>query len=88
MANVLNRKTLEYLPSVNTPDYPEADFIINPDMKSVEAVPSKYWTLKEDQVVSMDTAEKEVKDAAIAAEIAAAAVPCPYGLRAKCEYIK
>jgi len=32
MANVLNKITKQYLKSVNTPDYPTSEWIINPIM--------------------------------------------------------
>lgn len=35
MAAVLNKQTLEYLESVNTPDYHPADWIINPDLSAL-----------------------------------------------------
>ncbi len=37
MADVINRVTHEHLFSVNTPDYPVADWIINPDPTAIEA---------------------------------------------------
>ena len=30
MANVINKNSLQYLESVNTPDYPTDEWIINP----------------------------------------------------------
>ena len=57
MANVLNRTTLQYLISVNTPDYPDTDWIINPDMSGLsEQYP--FWVLEGDVVRDMTTEEK------------------------------
>lgn len=35
MADVLNRITREFIQSANTPDYPVADWIHNPDLSAV-----------------------------------------------------
>ena len=51
MANVLNKITKVYLQSVNTPEYPESDWIINPDLSAVAGVPSCYWRIVERVVV-------------------------------------
>jgi len=50
VANVLNKITMAYLQSVNTPDYPETDWVINPNMSLVEGVPPCYWVLVTQQV--------------------------------------
>lgn len=63
MANVLNRLTMEYLTSVNTPDYPTVDWVLNPDLDSVQNVPVKYWKITGDVVSEMDQAEKDIVDA-------------------------
>jgi hypothetical protein len=52
MCNVLNRTTLQYLVSVNTPDYPDTEWIIDPDMSAVIDNPVKYWQVVGD-IVSM-----------------------------------
>lgn len=88
MADVLDKTTLQYIPSVNTPDYPEKDYLINPDMSAVDGVPQKYWILKDDRVVAMDAAERTAKDAAIDAEKEVSYKPCPYGHESKCAYIQ
>ena len=72
MASVLNRTTKEYLPSVNTPEYAPATWLINPDLSAVAGVPSKYWKLTGDAVSEMSVGEKAAVDAAEAAAIAAA----------------
>ena len=64
MANVINRTTLEYLVSVNTPDYPEEEWIINPDLSMVQGVPRKYWKIDVDSVVPMSQEEKDAYDLA------------------------
>jgi len=46
MANVLHRTSKVYLTSVNTPDYPEEDWVINPDLSAVENVPVRYWVVE------------------------------------------
>lgn len=63
MANVLNRTSKAYLTSVNTPDYSEVDWIINPDLSSVISVPQKYWKIDGDSVLEMTTEEKAAIDA-------------------------
>lgn len=65
MANVLHRTTLEERYSVNTPDYPVVDWIINPDLSGVVGVPKKYWKITGDVVSEMNQAEKDVVDAAL-----------------------
>ena len=66
MANVLNRSTKRYMKSVNTPDFPEEDWIINPDLSAVSSTPQKYWKIVGDAVLEMTTEEKAVVDAATA----------------------
>lgn len=66
MANVVNRTTVEYIKSVNTPDYSPAEWIINPDLSALDDVPHRYWKVVGDDVVEMDQAEKDAVDAAIA----------------------
>lgn len=64
MATVVNRKTGEILYSVNTPDFPEADFIINPELSAVKDVPAQYLKIEGDQVKEITAAEKAAIDAA------------------------
>jgi hypothetical protein len=46
MANVLSKAAPHiYLESVNTPEYPEVDWVINPDLSSVTTVPQHYWAI-------------------------------------------
>jgi hypothetical protein len=65
MASVLNRTTKVYLASANTPDYPVAEWIINPDMSAVAGQPSKYWTITGDVVTLMDQAQRDAVDASL-----------------------
>jgi len=59
MANVLHKVTLDYYESVNTPDYPESDWIINPVLPNCAR---KYWKIDGGQVTEMNPQEKEVVD--------------------------
>ena len=63
MANVLNRTTLEYRPSVNTPEYPDPPWLANPDLSAVAGVPVKYWNLTGNIVSEMTPAQKAIVDA-------------------------
>ena len=64
MSNVLNRTTKQYLKSVNTPDYPVSDWIVNPSVAPFLGVPTKYWKISGDAVSEMSALEKLVIDAA------------------------
>lgn len=70
MANVIHRTTLEYLPSANTPDYPEPTWKHSPDMSAVAGLPRKYWKAPADWSppgagpVAMNAAEQAAVDAA------------------------
>lgn len=66
MASVLNRTTKDYRPSVNTPDFDVADWIINPDLTAVVGEPRKYWIITGDVVTLASPAEQTVIDADIA----------------------
>lgn len=63
MSNVINRITKSLLLSVNTPDYPIEDWIINPDLSSLVDVSQKYWKIVGDTVVEMTQEEKDAVDA-------------------------
>lgn len=72
MANVLNKTAdpVDYRTSVNTPDYPTADWFIDPDVSAVAAVPTKYWARPlTDPVTEMTQPEKDAVDAAEAAAL-------------------
>lgn len=65
MANVLHRTTKQYLKSVNTPNYSEVDWVVNPDLSSVQNVPTKYWKIDGDTVSEMNQSEKDAVDNAL-----------------------
>ncbi len=65
MANVLQRTTKEQRFSVNTPEYPPAVWVINPDLSGVVGVPKKYWKITGDVVSEMDQSEKDAVDAVL-----------------------
>ena len=64
MANAIHRTTKQFLQSVNTPDYPTIDWIINPDMAAVVGFESRYWTIAGDVVGLMSVAQRAAVDAA------------------------
>lgn len=74
MANVVNRETAELRRSVNTPDYPEETWIINPDLSTVSGYDSKYWLIDGDAVTLMDEAARDAVDTAEATAAAAAVI--------------
>ena len=63
--DVLNRTTKQLLVSVNTPDYPYADWIPDPDLTAVNGYPSKYWIITGDIVTLMDQTQRDAVDASI-----------------------
>lgn len=67
MASVLNRATKAYLASVNTPDFPVIDWIINPDISAVAGQPSRYWNIVGDVVSLMSQSERNAVDTALLA---------------------
>lgn len=48
--------------SVNTPEFDNDEWIINPDLSAVIGVPRKYWKLVENEIVEMTAEEKEIVD--------------------------
>ncbi len=71
MASVLNRTTKEFRASANTPDFPVADWIINPDLTAVAGAPIKYWIIDppaSDTVRLATVGEKLIIDNQIAAD--------------------
>ncbi|NOR85399.1 hypothetical protein GQ473_04720 [archaeon] len=60
MANVFNRRTKIYKKSVNTPDYPENEWIINPTF--VPNCEAKYMVVDGDNIKEMTIKEKAVID--------------------------
>lgn len=65
MAWVVNKTTLQYKTSVNTPEYSSNDWLISPDMTAVESVSPKYWKIVDNSLVEMNQAEKDIVDAEI-----------------------
>lgn len=65
MATVLNRTTKQLIVSANTPDYPTAQWIIEPDLSAVAGQPSRYWTITGDTVTLMNQSGRDAVDAAI-----------------------
>lgn len=72
MASVLNRTTKEFRASANTPDFPVANWIINPDLTAVAGQPIKYWIITGDVVSLASVGEQATIDAAEAAATEAA----------------
>ena len=62
MASVLHKTTKQYIPSVNTPDYMDGNWIINPDMTTLMAYPSKYWIIEGNSVRVADSSEQAAID--------------------------
>ena len=56
MANVLHRITKQYIKSVNTPDYPELEWIINPVLPECN---SKFWVIEGNIVREMTQNEMD-----------------------------
>jgi len=61
-ADVVNRTTKQYHQSVNTPDFPVVDWIINPDLSAVQGFPSRYWKINGDVVTLMAPVERMALD--------------------------
>lgn len=62
MAFLVNRLTLEPRYSANTPDYSEADWLINPSMPP--GVPWRYLKIGGEDLIEMSQSEKDEVDAA------------------------
>lgn len=50
MANVLHRITKEYRTSVMDSEVNSSEWLLNPDVSSVEGLPSYYWVIDNDAV--------------------------------------
>lgn len=61
MADVINRETKRIYRSVNTPDYPEPEFMII-NGKTLPTCEIKYWKIVDDEIVEMSSEEKAVVD--------------------------
>lgn len=64
MADVLNRVTKEFKPTVNTPDFPYEEWIPSPDLSNVAGFPSKYWLIQGDDILLMDKVQRDLVDIA------------------------
>lgn len=74
MADVLKKTAIDYRRSVNTPDFPEADWFHNPDVSAVyPVVPQKYWRVGTNPVEEMDAGQKAAVDSAETAAALASA---------------
>jgi len=69
MANVLHKTTspADYRVSVHTPDFPDTDWFINPDISAVALIPTRYWIVGTNPVQEMTQPQKDAVDAAIVA---------------------
>jgi len=68
MADVINRTTFQYLRSVNTPDYPVRDWIINPTADEIRSAALAREAAKPPRVQSDDERLKEVESRLTALE--------------------
>jgi hypothetical protein len=64
MGMVVNKTTFQVLDSVNTPDYPEESWLVNPDTTGVTGVARKYWKVVDGSLAEMSAGEKAAVDAA------------------------
>jgi len=62
MASAIQKSTMIYRESVNTPDFDNDEWILNPDLSAVTGVPRKYWKLVGDEITEMSDAEKDAVD--------------------------
>jgi hypothetical protein len=61
--SVTPKVVLEYLESVNTPDYSSRpDVLVNPDITALVSVPRKYWKVVGSAVLEMTSTEKSNLD--------------------------
>lgn len=74
MADVLHRTAgatfpyrKDYRQSVNEPDFPQADWIWDPDLSAVAGFDSIYWDIGGDTVSLANPATRNARDAEIAA---------------------
>ena len=79
MSDVVRKSDCKTFYSVNTPDYPEAEYLINPaNMKEIETLPQEYRKISGSTVVEMSTAEKAAVDTAKPKPVS-----CPLGLECR-----
>jgi len=66
----VTNRVLQYLKSVNTPDYDSRpDVVVNPDLSALEVIPRKYWKHDAGLIVEMTQTEKDDLDAELAAAL-------------------
>jgi len=59
MASVIKKTApFTYIASVNTPDYPARDWLINPDLSAVAGLPQSEWKVEAGAVVPKVEADK------------------------------
>lgn len=66
MGWAVHKTTLQYIKSVNTPDYDPAVWFLNPDLTAVLATPQKYWKNSGGSIVPMTATEQQAIDDSIA----------------------
>ena len=54
MATVVNKNTFQVLYNVNTPDYLDGNWLINPDLSVVLGYPTMFWEIAQDPVTGED----------------------------------
>jgi hypothetical protein len=59
MSDVVNKTTMQYLKSVNTPDYPEGEWWINPKLPACD---QKYWRNASGKLSEMTATQKQAVD--------------------------
>ena len=60
---IVTNRVINYLKSVNTPDYESSpNILINPDISLVLNVPTNYWKVVSDNVEEMSENEKNMLD--------------------------
>lgn len=62
MANVLHKVTFTYKRSVNTPEYMDGAWLINPDPTIIATVPKQYWKIVDEELLEMNSGEKVIVD--------------------------
>ena len=78
MSHVFNRTTGQFIQSVNTPDFPVADWVLNPDLTAVVGQPVRYWFITggtnpegQEELGIVDAATQTSIDAALAVTLLA-----------------
>jgi len=61
MSTIINKTTLQIIPSADTGKYPESEWIYNPILPNCD---QKYWKISGNTVVEMEQSEKNIVDTA------------------------